>query len=138
MLIPRMLPALALIVGLTGAVPAVAQTAPATTDMSSPAPAQTVPHQHHHHHRQSLLHALRAVNMTDAQKQQVAAFHDQEQKANANADAPTRQANAATMRRQIMGILTPDQKAQLTAGMHKNKAPNAMPMPNPAPSPGAR
>jgi Spy/CpxP family protein refolding chaperone len=64
------------------------------------------------------MHALRSVNLTPAQQQQVATLHAAEQKANASADPATKEANAQKMRSQIMAILTPDQKTQLEAHLH--------------------
>jgi Spy/CpxP family protein refolding chaperone len=128
-----------------------AQTAPPQAppaDSTAPMPSA-----HHHHHRESIVHALRAVkNLTPSQQQQIAAFRDQEKKANANADPETKRANAAKMRDQIMGILTPDQKTQLSTEMHRPHGPansdasapddGPMPgggaMPRPAPSPASQ
>jgi Spy/CpxP family protein refolding chaperone len=126
--ITRFVPMLALAATLAAPLTAGAQTA-------SPAPAASGAPMtgHHRHHRQSLMHALQSLNLTDAQKQQVATFHSQEQQANQNADPDTKRANAAKMREQIMGILTPDQKAQLQAQMQHHAgsapAPNAVPSP---------
>jgi len=140
MSIIRALPAIALIAALCSPLGASAQTAPAPVPSAAPAapaePAASAEHSRRHH--ESLWHALRAVNLTAAQKQQVATFRDEQRQANANADRATRQANNAKMRAQIMSILTADQKAQLTAELHRARRrahpDNAAPMASPSPS----
>jgi Spy/CpxP family protein refolding chaperone len=133
MSVVRFLPMFALSAMLVGPLAAGAQTAPAPA--ASAAPMTGSPH-HHRHHHPSFMHALHAVTLTPAQQQQVAAFHDQETKANLNADPAAKKANAQKMREEIMGILTPDQKTQLTAQMHAHNHMPAM-APDPAASPGA-
>ena len=139
----RSFPVLALIAALAAPLAAGAQTQPPAPppagDTAQPPAGDAAPGvDRGKHHRSSFLHALRAVNLTPAQQQQVAAFHDQEQKANLNADGATRTANAKKMRSQILGILTSDQKTQLSAQLHRlhHMTPGAG-APNPAPQPGA-
>jgi Spy/CpxP family protein refolding chaperone len=103
-----------------------------------PAGAASPPvHHHRHGHHRSLIHALHAVNLSAAQRQRIAAFRAEERRANLSADPATKHANAAKMRHQIMGILTPGQRSQLASAMHRPHAPapGSAPMPNPAPSP---
>lgn len=126
--------------------------ADAQTTTVSPAPAaSTMPmmgpghhHHHHRHHRDALMHTLQALDLTAAQKQQVATFRSQEQQANMNADTATRHANMRKMHDQIMGILTPDQTTRMHAMMDHSKMHHSMmhsgsnmmaPGPSPAPSP---
>jgi Spy/CpxP family protein refolding chaperone len=114
-----------------------AQTTPAPAPAASGAP-MTGPGHHHRRHRDALMHALQSLDLTDAQKQQVATFRSQERAANKNADMATRQANGAKMHDQIMGILTPDQKTQLQARMHHSMHSGpGMTAPAPSPSPNA-
>jgi Spy/CpxP family protein refolding chaperone len=56
----------------------------------------------HPFHRGGYMHALRQLNLTAEQKQQIVAI---------------RRANARALRRQIEAVLTPDQRAQLQASM---------------------
>jgi Spy/CpxP family protein refolding chaperone len=132
----RFAPVLAFIALLAGPLAAGAQTPPPPGPAGSPAP--MTGHYHRHHRHDSLAKALRSVNLTPAQQQQIATFRDQTKKANANADEPTRKANAAKLRDEIMSVLTPDQKAQVTAQMQAAKhAPDAASQPSPAPSPAS-
>jgi Spy/CpxP family protein refolding chaperone len=127
------LPILGFISSLTVPAAILAQTTPVPSASSAPAAvASPLPTAHHHRHRPSFMHALRSLNLTPAQQQQVAAFHATEQQANAGANPATKQANAQKMRTQIMGILTPDQKTQLEAQLHP--AGGSAPSPNPAPA----
>jgi Spy/CpxP family protein refolding chaperone len=111
----RFVPAVALIALLAGPLAAGAQTPPPPGPASSPAPATT--RHHHHRHHDAFSRALRGVNLTPAQQQQIAGFRDQTKKANVNADPATRKANETKLHDQIMGVLTPDQKAQVSAQM---------------------
>jgi Spy/CpxP family protein refolding chaperone len=99
---------------LGGPVGALAQTPPAPSPDAVASP-DAQPHRWHH---ESLLHALRALNLTPAQQSQVDGFRAERDTANRNADPLTRQANARKMRGEIMAILTPAQKAQLKTVMH--------------------
>lgn len=132
----RFLPMLALTAVFAAPLAAGAQTSPAPAPMASDMPMFGA--HHHRHHHQSFMHALHAVQLTPAQQQQVTAFHDEETKANVNADAATKKANAQKMRAEIMGILTPEQKTQLSTAMHSHNAkPGQLQAPTPAPSPAS-
>lgn len=129
---------LAVTAALASPLAAGAQTPPPPAPASPASPPAPGPHRHRHH--ESFNRALRAVNLTPAQQQQIAALRDQERKANLNADPATKKANAAKMREQIRALLTPDQQTQLSAAMHRAPEPpmNGAPaQPNPAPSPGS-
>lgn len=140
MSITRIIPILALAATFAAPLAAGAQTTAAPAPAASGAPAMG----HHHHHRrhhQSLMHALRSLNLTDAQKKQIATFRSQEQQANMNADAAAKHANAAKLHDQIMGVLTPDEKTQLQSSMHHGKTSmhhGTHLAPNPAASPDSR
>ncbi len=107
----------------------------AASAQSSPAPVASPAAGYHHKHRHvSFNRALRDLTLTPAQQQQIDGFRAAEQTANMNADQPTKEANARKMHEQIIGVLTPDQKAQLEAALHPNRMkPGAMPMPSPSP-----
>jgi len=132
--IARMIPILALAATISAPLAAAAQTSSSPVPSASAAPLTG----HHRHHHQSFARALRSLNLSDAQKQQIATFRSQEQQANQHADAGTRRANAATMRAQIMGVLTPDQRAQLQAHAHQRAGSDTAPAPNAVPSPAAQ
>jgi Spy/CpxP family protein refolding chaperone len=127
----RLVPVLALI---AFAVPLAAGAQTPPPPAATPGPMMGHHHGHHRHHP-SLMRALRDLNLTPAQQQQVTAFRDQAKKANVNADSATKRANAAKLREQIMGILTPDQKAQLAAEMHRPAKPMTSETPPPGPAP---
>jgi hypothetical protein len=112
---PRFVPVLALAALFAGPLAAGAQTAPPPA--TSAAPAMTTPHHHHRRHRDPFMRALHSVTLTPAQQQQIAGFRDQAKKADTNADPATRKANTSKLHDQIMGVLTSDQKAQVTAAM---------------------
>ena len=119
----RFLPVLALAGALIAPIAAAAQTA-------SPLPATSAapmagPH-HHHHRRSGLVRALGTLDLSAAQKQQIASFRSQQRQADQNADASTKRANAQKMRTQIMGVLTPDQQTQLRAELRRSRNPSAM------------
>ncbi len=92
---------------------AAAQSAPPPAVPAQAAPAQAAPA--HHHVR--FMDAVRSLSLTPDQQQKIAAFTSERAQANAGADAPTRHANAKKFRHEIVGILTPDQRAQLRAAM---------------------
>ena len=89
-----------------------AQTAPAP-GVGAPPQAQQQPH--HRRHRNPYLRAMRGLNLNDAQKQQIAGILKSSRAANKGVDPQTRRANMQAMRRQIEGVLTPDQRTQLHA-----------------------
>jgi Spy/CpxP family protein refolding chaperone len=113
---PRFITALALVAVFAGPLAAGAQTPPPPAPIGSGAPAMT-PHHHHHRHRDPFMRALRTVTLTPAQQKQIAGFRDQAKKSKANADSATRKTNDSKLHDQIMGVLTPDQKTQVTAAM---------------------
>ncbi len=137
MFIARVVPLFALAATLVAPCAAGAQTAPPP----APAPAASAPAgtHHHHRHRNSLMHSLRSLHLTAAQQSQVASFRAAAKQANQNADPATREANGRKLHSQIMGILTPDQQAQLKAQRHQNGArSNVAPAANPQPSPSGQ
>ncbi len=101
-----------------------AQTAPGP---QAAAPGLTAPAAHahrgpRHHHHNRYLHALHAMNLSDAQKQQIGGYLKTAREASRQA----RVASARALRRQIDGVLTPDQRTQLrTALAHTKRAPGA-------------
>jgi Spy/CpxP family protein refolding chaperone len=103
---------------------AAAQSAPAAPPAPPAAapvnPAPPAPAHHHHAHR--LMAALQQLNLTDDQKQRIAAEFKAMRSANVNADPATRKANAKQLRSQIRAILTPDQQAQLKANLKAQRA----------------
>jgi Spy/CpxP family protein refolding chaperone len=58
---------------------------------------------------------MRGLHLSGAQRQQIAGILKNSRSANKGADPQTRRANRQAMRRQIDGILTPDQRTQLQA-----------------------
>jgi len=94
-----------------------AQTAPNPGVAAPPAAAHPGPQQgHHRHHRRSpYLSAMRGLQLSDAQKQQIAGILKNSRTANKGIDQKTRRANMQAMRQQIEGVLTPDQRTQLHA-----------------------
>ncbi len=79
------------------------------------------------------MHALAKLNLSDAQKQQVAGFRAAQKQADANADPATKRANAAKLHQQVMGVLTRDQATQL----QQYEKPAAARTTNDAPLPAA-
>ncbi len=73
------------------------------------------------HHGARYMHALRTLNLTDAQKTQIKSAMQQTRTANENADPQTRKANLEQLRSQINSVLTPDQRAQLQAELQKER-----------------
>jgi Spy/CpxP family protein refolding chaperone len=105
--------ALALLAAFALPLVASAQSVPAP-GAAAPAP----PAQHQRHHRRNpYLHAMRSLNLSDAQKQQIAGFLKSTRSANKGADQQTRRANMLAMRKQIDGVLTDDQRSQLRANL---------------------
>jgi Spy/CpxP family protein refolding chaperone len=106
--------ALALAAALVAPLAASAQTAPPP----AAAPGAPAPGTHHHHHRGGMMHALRALNLSDAQKTQIAGIMKSARDAHKNQTTPpdsqTRRANMMAMRQQIDSVLTDTQRAQLT------------------------
>ncbi len=104
---------IALAVTVAAPLAASAQSAPA----APPAPPAAVAPQPHHHHHARYLAAIRSLGLTPDQQQQIQGFVRERKAANAGADAATRHVNAKKFRHEILGVLTPDQRAQLHAAM---------------------
>ncbi len=113
----RTLALLALTLGLPAV--ASAQTAPAAPGAppAASAPANTAPGSVPRHHHNRYMRAVRSLNLSDAQKQQIRGFVQAMRTANQNADPVTKRANAKQLRAQIDGVLTPDQRTQLRAAL---------------------
>ena len=111
----RILGVAALVAAFAAPAAVFAQQAPAVP-MASPGPGM-----HRHHHGNGYMRALRSLNLSDAQKQQIKSAVQQTRQANQNADPATHKANAAKLRSQIDGILTADQRAQLQATMQQQR-----------------
>jgi Spy/CpxP family protein refolding chaperone len=129
--------ALALVAALAAPLAASAQTQPVPPAApAAGAPAAGAQPGHHHRHRSGFARALRGLNLTDAQKQQIAGImktaRDNAAKDAKAADPQTRRANTLAVRQQIDGVLTPDQRAQLKANLSRARA-NEKPDHAPAP-----
>ena len=105
--------ALALVAAFVLPLAASAQTAP-QPGVAAPHAAQQRPH-HRGHRRSPYLHAMRGLHLNAAQRQQIAGILKSSRAANKGVDPQTRRANMQAMRRQIDGVLTPDQRTQLQA-----------------------
>jgi Spy/CpxP family protein refolding chaperone len=109
----------ALVAALAAPLAASAQSAP------PPAPSPSAgPHgdwhggrPRHHSHRNPYLHALRSLNLNDAQKQQVRTAFQQMREA----DRAAMRANAEKLRGQIDAILTPAQRTQLRTTLEQER-----------------
>jgi len=108
-----------------------AQTVPAP-GAATPVPAM---HRHHRHHN-PYMHAVRGLQLSDAQKQQIAGIMKSARGENKNADPQTRRANVRALHQQIEGVLTDDQRSQLHAKLSEARQHMARPgAPAPAASP---
>lgn len=100
---------------------AAAQSAPQPGIAAPPAfqqqPSATQQQPHHRHRRSPYLRAMRSLNLSDAQRRQIAGILKSSRAAAKGADPQTRRADIAAMRRQIDGVLTPDQRTQLRANL---------------------
>jgi Spy/CpxP family protein refolding chaperone len=105
--------AAALVAALTLPAAAFAQQAPA----APPAAAAPAPGMQRHHG--AYLSALKQVNLSDAQRQQIRAAMLKTRQANQNADPDTRRANRQALRAQIDGIMTPDQRTQFHTALRQ-------------------
>jgi Spy/CpxP family protein refolding chaperone len=99
-----------------------AQTAP----NQGVAPAPAAQHQRHHHHNR-YMHAMRGLQLSPAQKQQIAGIMKGSRGANTAADPQTRRANAKALHQQIEGVLTDAQRSQLHANLAQGHRPSAKP-----------
>lgn len=95
----------------------------ATQGVTSPA------HSHHGHHHGRYLHALRALNLSDAQRTQIRDAVRQTRQANQNADPQTRRANEQALHQHVDALLTPDQRTRLHGMLqrHHRQAPAGAP-----------
>ena len=116
--------ALALAAAFAFPLAASAQTAPAPGVMPPPAAPQSQPQQPsqqpRHHHRNRFMHAMRGLQLSDAQKQQIAGILKNARAtraANQAADPQTRRANAKALRDQIESVLTDAQRTRLHANL---------------------
>jgi Spy/CpxP family protein refolding chaperone len=131
--------ALALVAALAAPLAASAQTQPAppAAPAAGASAAPGAQPEHHHRHRSGFARALRGLNLTDAQKQQIAAImktaRENAAKDPKMADPQTRRANTLAVRQQIDGVLTPDQRAQLKVNLQRERS-NAKPANGPAPA----
>ncbi len=89
------------------------------------------PHHMHRGHRSPYLHALRTLNLSDAQKQQIGGYV----KSSRDAQRQARVASERALRAQIDAVLTPDQRAQMrTAMVHSRRFPQGAAMPGTRPA----
>lgn len=117
--------ALAIAAALAAPLAASAQSAapPAAVAPGAPvAPGVPAPGMHRHHHRRGgLMRAMRGLNLSPDQQQQIAGILKSARDARKNQTAPldpqTRRANMMAMRRQIDGVLTDAQREQLATNL---------------------
>lgn len=94
-----------------------AQTYPATAPDAAAPPAAAA----HHHHRNPYMRAMRNLNLSDAQKQQIMAFFKSSRSATKVADKQTRRATMLALHKQIEGVLTDDQRTQLRTELERGR-----------------
>jgi len=99
-----------------------------------PAPSAQQQPQHRHHQRSPYVRAMRGLNLSADQRQQISSLMKSSRAASKGADPQTRRANVEAMRRQIDGILTPDQRTQLHAKLAQARRHFTQPN-GPAPQP---
>jgi Spy/CpxP family protein refolding chaperone len=104
---------------------ALAQTPPPAADAAPPAPA---PH-HHHHHGASFWRALRTINLSPAQRRQIADLRAAARSANLTGNGSTQALNMRTLRGHVMAVLTPDQRDQLEVALHRKGNDAVVPAP---------
>jgi Spy/CpxP family protein refolding chaperone len=100
---------------------AFAQPAP----VAVPSPGAAAPAQRHHH-RSPYMHALRSLNLSDAQRQQITTLTQSARSAPRTTDPAVRRANMEKLRAQIDAVLTPAQRTQLQTEL-KNARPASKP-----------
>lgn len=103
-------------------------------------PGQAVPGAHHRHRGAGWQRALRGLNLTSQQQDQIRNAVAQNRQANRNADRQTRRANAQKLRATIEGILTPAQRTQFEQNLaqmrqHRGQARATQPVPGTAATP---
>ena len=136
MFIPRLAAA---VLGAALSVPA------AALAQQTPSPAATAPaypaagvSAGQHHRRNRFRAALRGLNLSPAQRQQIDQAFARTKAANRNADRTTRRANVQKLRADVEAILTPAQRTQLQAELRKSRGHRrggafATPFPSPTP-----
>jgi Spy/CpxP family protein refolding chaperone len=97
---------------------AIAQQTPAPGAVYPTPPARGARHGHHGHHN-GLRAALRQLNLSSTQQQQIDQALARTKDANRNADRATRKANVQKLRADVDAILTPAQRTQLQAAMRR-------------------
>ena len=108
--------ALALVAAFALPLAASAQTVPAPgAAVAAPAAPAAAPH--HRHHRNPYMRAMRGLNLSDAQKQQISGILKSAHGQNKGADPQTRRANMQALHQQIEGVLTDAQRSQLHANL---------------------
>ena len=107
----RLIASAALIAAFAAPLAAFAQQAPAPV-AGSPAPER-------HHHGGPFMRALRTLDLSASQRQQIEDAMAQTRQANRNADESTRRANREKQRAQIETILSPEQRARFQAELQK-------------------
>jgi Spy/CpxP family protein refolding chaperone len=108
--------ALALVAALALPFVASAQTSPGSPAPGASAPAPSTGTHHGHRRRNGFMRVMRDLNLTDAQKQQIAGIMKNSRATNQGiTDPQTLGANRLAMRRQIEGVLTDAQRTQLRA-----------------------
>jgi Spy/CpxP family protein refolding chaperone len=116
----RFLGAAALALALAVPTAVFAQQAPAApaagpVPLTSPVPGAR------HHGGGAYMRALRALDLSAAQKQQITSAVQQTRQANQNADPATRKANRTKLQAQIDAILTPTQRTQLQTTLQQQR-----------------
>jgi Spy/CpxP family protein refolding chaperone len=114
--VSRFLGTAAFLASLAVPASALAQQAP------SPATATFAPgaRAHHGHRHGGLRQALRSLNLNTSQQTQIDQAFAQSRQVNRNADRATRKANRRQLRTRIEAILTPAQRVELKAALHRN------------------
>jgi Spy/CpxP family protein refolding chaperone len=117
--VSRFLGTAAFVASLAVPVTALAQQAP------PPAAATFAPgaRAHHGHRHGGFRQALRSLSLSASQQTQIDQAFAQSRQTNRNADQATRKANRRQLRTRIEAILTPAQRAQLKATLHRNRRP---------------
>lgn len=118
MSISRFLGSAAFVAALAVPATALAQQA-SPPSMTTAAPRAEGAHNGHRHG--GFRKALSGLNLTAAQQTQVDQAFAEAHQANRNADPATRKASRRQLRARIEAILTPAQRTQLNAALHRNR-----------------
>lgn len=94
-----------------------AQPAPAPPAAAGPSTTQ----QHHHRRGSAYMRALRTLDLSDAQRTQIAGIVDRARAANKNADPASRRAGREKLRAEIDAVLTPAQRTRLRDTLARNR-----------------